>query len=90
MDYFVDVLFFLDIVANFRTAFFDTNRVLVQDDRAIAWRYLQGYARDSRRVDRTALSVLFVLFSFTPHLLAPFHRWSGGSSWTSFPRFRSN
>ncbi|KAF4316365.1 hypothetical protein BBO99_00008728 [Phytophthora kernoviae] len=39
----IDSFFLLDILLNFRTAYFDDERRLIYDPRVLFWRYLKGW-----------------------------------------------
>ncbi|DAZ96285.1 TPA: hypothetical protein N0F65_008318 [Lagenidium giganteum] len=43
LELFIDGLFMVDIVFNFRTAFYNDEKILIYDKRAIMWRYLKGW-----------------------------------------------
>lgn len=43
LEFVIDGFFFVDIALNFRTAFFNEERLLISDPRAIFWRYAKGW-----------------------------------------------
>ncbi|RLN59776.1 hypothetical protein BBJ28_00003689 [Nothophytophthora sp. Chile5] len=43
LEFTIDSFFFLDILLNFRTAYFDDERRLIYDPRVLFWRYAKGW-----------------------------------------------